>query len=109
MSEERIPNVPKRVNTELNVISKNIGCTKTQLLQKRIREKIDSYPEYLKSKLPLSPKEEVRITSIAPMLQEQIENIAENIGVDKACFLRVIISDISVSYPEKIRQSNPLD
>lgn len=108
-NEERIPNVPKRVNAELNAISKNIGITKTQLLQKKIREKINSYPDYLKEKMPPCPKEEVRITSIAQDLQEDIENIARNIGVDKAVFMRVLISDISTSYPEKTRRFTSRD
>ena len=108
---EKIRYVSERLGKELEAISKNMGTTRSQLLRKDIRKKIDSYPDYLKDGSIEKPKktDEMKITSMSPKLQEQIENIASNLGIKKATLLRVLLFEIAKDYPEKIKSFTPMD
>lgn len=52
-------------------------------------------------------KPELRIQGVSNKTKQEIQNIADNIGIGLSEFLRPKLRDIVESYPEKMRQPKP--
>ena len=46
---------------------------------------------------------EIRVTGVSSKLNEELQNIAGNIGITKNSFLKMKLREISNSYPEKMK------
>lgn len=106
LNHERIVGVKITLNKELNNIAKNLGITKAALLKKKLRLIIDEYPEELKQTPPVVELKECRITGISPKTKLELKNIAGNLGIDKASFLKLQLFEIAKSFPKEMRESH---
>jgi len=49
-------------------------------------------------------KDEVRVRGVSLQLAEELNNIADNIGITLTAFLKPKLREIANSYPEKMRK-----
>lgn len=100
-SELRITNFPSETHNQLNGISKQIGNNVSDFLRPKIRDFVNSFPDELKKKHDKTESSELKITGFSKKLQEELKNIAKNLGVDVSSLLKPEIYRITKANKKK--------
>lgn len=100
---ERITGVNSEVDEKLKNIAKNIGITKSQLIRKKIREKLAEIPDELKITRPKKKAASIDVTEFSPKIKAEISAVAANKGIHPNSLLKIMICEIVDSFPEKMK------
>lgn len=99
-SKETISGVNESLKSDLNNIAANIGITTSDLLRKKIREKVKAYPDEMLKKKTRSKKKQIVITGFSHKLRDEITNLSNNLGHKKTTLLIMFLTEIRDSFPE---------
>lgn len=104
--EIRIRRVGKPVATDLKNISGHIGITENEFLKPKVTDIVNSFPQYMREDKPVEKSlNEVRLRGIGKKTKEQLQNIANYIGVDLGDLLKVKLAEVSYTFPDHIRNT----
>lgn len=95
----------------INNISSHLGVTTNKFLRDKAKAIVDSYPTELKEKKqPCDPCEmetiwELTIRGVSEKTKNELETIAENLGVYPKKLLEIKIAECAASYPAYMRNT----
>ena len=100
----RITGVNKTVDENLRNIAKNIGISKSELIRKKIRERLAEFPDELKIPNKKSKTATIDITELTEKIRQEISAIASNKGVSPNALWKFLLFEIAESFPEKMKR-----
>jgi len=99
ITEIRIKGVPLDTFAKIEASGKDRGEFMCDLLRPRLRKLIESYPAELKIPAKEQETKEIRIPGVSKNLDNQLQTIADNLGVSATQLLRIGLKEIADNLP----------
>lgn len=99
IQEIRIKGVPIETFKKIEACGKFRGEFICDLLRPRLRKAIESFSEDLKSPAKEDETKEIRVPGVSKELTDQLETIADNLGVSPTQLLRIELKKIADNLP----------
>lgn len=105
----RIQGIPSCLYDDINNISKNHEIRRNDFLKPKIKNILDKFSEEIKSGSKIKKdKKEITLSGLSDKTINELQNIANYIGVDIQILIKMELFIISQSFPEKMKRK-PLD
>lgn len=99
-SELRITAISCDVKETLSNAAKNRGETRAAFLRPKVREMVEAYPEEMKQPKKDVGFSELGISGVSDDVIEQLENIADHLGISSTQLIRIKLIQLSKEIPD---------